>query len=92
MTEDGSDGYSLSILPDFRGTPFSISINPDSAIGPDGTTLTGGVTQRFSQTPQSRPRKILFSIMNLRVTIPPKFQIFQTVLRTVIFWVGTGSR
>ena len=51
MTDDGSGGYSISLIPNLRGIPVTISIDSGSATGPDGTTSTGATSWRFSPSP-----------------------------------------
>jgi hypothetical protein len=51
ISADGNGGYNVSILPKRPGVPFIISIPENSANEVNGTTLTGGTSAKFIQSP-----------------------------------------
>ena len=51
LTDDSNGTFSISLIPDHPGAPIRISIAPNSATGPDGTSETGSTSIRFHQSP-----------------------------------------
>ena len=51
FTSDGSGSYLISLNPNHPGTPISLSIRANGAIGPDGVTTTGQTSTRIAYSP-----------------------------------------
>ena len=51
LTDDSNGTYSISLIPNHPGAPIHISIAPNSATAPDGSTATGSTSIRFHQSP-----------------------------------------
>ncbi|HAF57962.1 MAG TPA: hypothetical protein DCL00_00055, partial [Opitutae bacterium] len=51
LTSDGNLGFIISVTPTQPGVPFTISIADNAATIKGGSTLTGGTSTRFQQSP-----------------------------------------